>query len=340
MSPDPHILPTNIGRHEVRGLLPGTGIAAVCEEPPERPLEGLPESAQAVAEKALRKAPDLHHQPTGELTDALEQGVPLMPDIDEDVSRVLAKDKDACALQVYAFGGGRVVRDGHKVSASEWQWAMVKEMFFYILLYGPLDRSAIGAVFWPNLTARKVKNNFHNAMTRMRKAVGANAVVMEDRLYRIEEDYWFDVEEFEALVKRAQSLSPQDWHKESLWRRAATLYQGDFLPEANRVWYVATREACQEMYLDALIGIGRCREAQEEFGEAVAWYKRVLEVEELREDVHRRIMDCYTKMGRRSDAVAQYRRCREALLKELGLEPSPETETLYKRIATGRRQKP
>lgn len=256
-----------------------------------------------------------------------------MPDVDEHVSRVLAKDESACALQVYAFGGGRVVRDGYPVSGSDWQWATVREMFFYILLYGPLDRGAIGAVFWPNLAARKVKNNFHNAMTRMRKAVGANAVVMEDGLYRMEEDYWFDVEEFEALVKRARSLSPQAWQKESLWRRAATLYQGDFLPEANGAWCVATRETCQEMYLDVLIGVGRCREAQEKSGEAVAWYKRVLEVDELREDVHRRIIDCYIEAGRRSDALIQYRRCREVLSKELGLEPSPETETLYKRIA-------
>jgi DNA-binding SARP family transcriptional activator len=92
------------------------------------------------------------------------------------------------------------------------------------------------------------------------------------------------------------------------------------------------------MYLKSLAGIGQCRDAQGEFEEAVDWYRRVLEVDELREDVHQCIMRCYAEAGRRSDALAQYRQCREILRRELDLEPSTETVGLYERIAAERRK--
>jgi len=60
---------------------------------------------------------------------------------------------------------------------------------------------------------------------------------------------------------------------------------------------------------------------------------RALEEDELREDIHRRIMRAYVEAGRRSDALAQYRHCREILIQELGVEPSQETQRLYQKAA-------
>jgi LuxR family maltose regulon positive regulatory protein len=128
-------------------------------------------------------------------------------------------------------------------------------------------------------------------------------------------------------------LPPHEWQAGNLWRRAVALYGGDLLPEVGRVWCVPKREALHEMYLEALIGVGRCYEARKEFDEAIGWYRRALEVEELREDVHRRIMHCYAEAGRRSEALAQYSRCQEVLKRELGIEPMLETKRLYQRIA-------
>ena len=257
----------------------------------------------------------------------------------EDLVQVGAKEKEGVVgrLEIYAFGGGRVVRDGHSISSSEWQAAMVKELFFYIILHGPLERDAIGVIFWPELSVRKMRNSFHTTLYRMRRAVGADTIVVEGGQYRLGDvDYWFDVEEFEALVERARLLPPYDWQAEDLWRRAVALYRGDFLPEVQRVWCVPKREALREMYVEALIGVGRCYEARREFEGAITWYRRALEVDELREDVHRLIIHCYVQAGRRSEALAQYHRCREILRRELGIEPSVETKRLYERIA-GRR---
>jgi len=160
------------------------------------------------------------------------------------------EDGTQSRLEIYALGEGRVVRDGRPLSPSEWQAAMVKELFFYILLNGPLGRDAVGVVFWPDASTKKMTDSFHSTLYRIRRAVGTGAVVGEGGQYRLGDiDYWFDVEEFETLVERARLLPPQDWQAEDLWQRAVALYRGDFLPEVERVWCAPRRERLREMYI-------------------------------------------------------------------------------------------
>jgi DNA-binding SARP family transcriptional activator len=210
---------------------------------------------------------------------------------------------------------------------------MARELFFYILLRGPIERDAIGLVFWPDLPAQKVTNNFHSTLYRVRQAVGSEAVVVEDGRYRLDVDYWFDVEEFEALVDRARLLPPHDWQAEELWRRALLLYNGELLPEVLRAWVAVKRQELCGKYVEALVELGRCHQVRGAFEGAIDWYLRALEVNELREDIHRRVMRTYADAGRRSGALAQYRRCQDILRKELGVEPSRETGALYREIA-------
>ena len=102
-------------------------------------------------------------------------------------------------------------------------------------------------------------------------------------------------------------------------------------PDVQR--FLLSSAVLREMYLEALIGLGRCHEARGHLEGAVEWYKRALGVDELREDVHRRIMECYAESGHRARALAQYRYCREILAQELGVDPSIETERLHELIA-------
>ena len=54
------------------------------------------------------------------------------------------------------------------------------------------------------------------------------------------------------------------------------------------------------------------------------------------EDAHRALMRAYALSGSRDGAVRQYQACREALRRELDVEPSAETDALYREIAAGR----
>ncbi|MCJ7735947.1 MAG: tetratricopeptide repeat protein [Anaerolineae bacterium] len=242
----------------------------------------------------------------------------------------------ASRLEIFALGEGRVIRDGEAVESSQWRAVTAKELFFCVLLNGPISRDAIGLEFWPELRAKSARDTFHSTMYRVRRAVGSDVVKLIDGEYRVAlSNYWFDVVEFERVVERARLLPPHDWQAEDLWGRAVELYAGDFLPEIDRMWTVTLRERYREMYLEALIDLGRCSEARNNHLEAVRRYQRALEVDNLREDLYGRLMTCLAAAGRRSDAISQYDRYRSVFMEELGVEPSPEITAIYKRI-TGR----
>jgi two-component SAPR family response regulator len=350
------------GRRPFDGDTPtATLMRQLNDEPPERPLEELPESIRSVVKRALQKSPGRRYQSAGALADALKEAVAseqrhreITVHADEltvvhhvqDLATARASARELArlrvvgeegtvepVLEIYALGQARVVREGHTVS--RWRMADARELFFYLLLQGPRRRDEIGVDFWPDLDADTVANRHNVALSRLRSAVGTDAVVIEGGQCSLGDvDYWFDVREFDAWVRRARDVSFEDEEALDLWQRAVELYGGDLLPDVGRDWCVTRREELRQMYVEALVGVGRCHEARREFNEAISWYRRALDADELREDVHRRIMQCYVEGGRRAEAVEQYHRCESTLARELGLDPAPETRELYERIAT------
>ncbi|NLF00065.1 MAG: tetratricopeptide repeat protein, partial [Anaerolineales bacterium] len=167
-----------------------------------------------------------------------------------------------------------------------------------------------------------------------RRALGPDVVTVDDGRYRIGNvDYWLDTREFEETIERARLLPSQDWQAQELWQRAVDLYQGDFLTGVDRLWALPLRERYMDMRMEALLNVARCHEVRGELDEAIEWHRRVLAVDELREDIHRQIMQLYVRAGRRSDAITHYHRVCEILDQELGIEPEEETIQLYTQIA-------
>ncbi len=61
----------------------------------------------------------------------------------------------------------------------------------------------------------------------------------------------------------------------------------------------------------------------------------VLERDGYREDAYCQLIRCYWQLGRRSEALRQYERCVTILRRDLGLEPMPEIQELYRAIQRG-----
>jgi DNA-binding SARP family transcriptional activator len=58
----------------------------------------------------------------------------------------------------------------------------------------------------------------------------------------------------------------------------------------------------------------------------------MLEIDPCRESPHQRLMRSWSRQGVPHLAVRQYHICREALGREVGLQPSDETTDLFERI--------
>ena len=90
-------------------------------------------------------------------------------------------------------------------------------------------------------------------------------------------------------------------------------------------WVMEYRDSFHEAYLDALTGLGDCARARSDYREAVHAYRRALNVDPYREDIHRAIMLCYAALGQKQMISVQYDEIRGLLWAELGVEPSDET---------------
>jgi len=60
--------------------------------------------------------------------------------------------------------------------------------------------------------------------------------------------------------------------------------------------------------------------------------QKILQVDPLREQVHRELIQLHSENGQRSLAVQQYEFCRQVLHEDLGIEPMAETQAAYRRI--------
>ena len=243
-------------------------------------------------------------------------------------------EQQTYSLRVRTLGFESIERDGVRLSTSEWRATSARELFLYLLFFGPETRERISLAFWPDSSLKRVRSNFHTTLYRARQALGENVIMFVDDLYQINPDIdlWCDAHELQTLTKQARLLPPRDARTEDLWRRAVDLYRGDFLPSLDPSWVIPLRESLREAYLEALIGLGECARARNDLHNAVNAFKRALEEEPYREDIHRSIMMCYAQMGERKLILGHLQTLEELLDEELGVEPSEETVALARRL--------
>jgi DNA-binding SARP family transcriptional activator len=124
-------------------------------------------------------------------------------------------------------------------------------------------------------------------------------------------------------------------------RQAVTLYCGEFLQQlvvrasaAFDEWAMLLRERLHRSALEALAQLVAYHErcGADEQAREYAW--RTLHLEVWDEAAHRCVMRVLLRKGQRGAALAQYKRCRQVLADELGVEPSAETTALYEQIRT------
>ena len=91
----------------------------------------------------------------------------------------------------------------------------------------------------------------------------------------------------------------------------------------------------EEQRLEILTRLLRIGLERGTYQEALLFGRRVLETDPTREDVYRDLMRCYSRLGQRSEALRQYRRCQDELRSDLDLEPETETTALAEQLARG-----
>jgi DNA-binding SARP family transcriptional activator/TolB-like protein len=241
--------------------------------------------------------------------------------------------------QLQILGGFRLTsRDGRDVTP---KGAKARAMIAYLALApgGSADRAKLSDLLWSE--SADAKTNLRQSLKEARQAfLDAGPGVLSADRYRV----WLDLEglsvdalEVDALIRLASG--------EALERLAA-LYAGPLLENLHIAdpvfddWLVVERERRHLQVCDALEqalrddGSGRPPRETRRVAEALR------RLEPTHEGAHRALMRLSGRQGDYPAAVRQYQRCREALLRDLGVPPSPETEELLRELRVGTAVRP
>lgn len=205
-------------------------------------------------------------------------------------------------------------------------------------------REHLMALLWPDWPQASTQQNLRQNLYVLRQALpeidsytgGSVPLMLADRdtlqlnpAAAVE----VDVLRFTALLAHPQPTPLQ-------LAEAVALYRGDFLAdfylpdsEPFEEWAEARRADLRRMMLEALDSLTVGAIERNAYGEAMAYARRQLEIDNLRESAHRQLMLALARSGQRASALSQYEACRRLLRDELGVEPSAETRSLARQIA-------
>ncbi|MBK8026123.1 MAG: hypothetical protein IPK19_33240 [Chloroflexi bacterium] len=147
-----------------------------------------------------------------------------------------------------------------------------------------------------------------------------DGLVHDDGYYRINPalhvDY--DVMHFVGKLMDGRNTRLSDSERLAAWQAASDLYRGPFLHGHTDPWITQRREDFRAGYLEALDALAKWKMDQQLPEHALVMYKRGLAADFSREDFHREVMRIYQTLGRRSEAVAQFRQLEQHVASENG----------------------
>ena len=243
-------------------------------------------------------------------------------------------------LAVTNLGSFQVARDGRALPPCTTRKPLA--VFRYLLTrhHCAAHKEELMELFWPDAAPRAAAHSLQMAISTLRgylDPTGASYLCYEAGRYRITPGA--QVEDDRGVFLRLCDAGDLAWAEgkpasaQSAYSAAIACYQGDYyLDDHDYVWAVAERERLRARYLAALDHLGRLFMDQEQLEPAISCYQRLLERDGYREDAHCQLMRCFWRLGRRADALEQYRHCATILASDLSLEPMEETRALHRAI--------
>jgi LuxR family maltose regulon positive regulatory protein len=242
---------------------------------------------------------------------------------------VQVPEPEPTLLEFCALGSSRVRKDGEPIEAQELRLG-AREMLFFFLAHRAIGKEQIVAALWPDLSLAKAHSTFHFYLFQVRRLLGGTASISyEGGVYRLEtKQYVYDVQEFRRHLAKAEKAA---WERsEAYLRKAVSLYKGDYLEDIYSDWTGELRASLQRDYFRALEELADYYAQEDRLEKAVEFYRKLLDKDLLREDVHRQVIRCLLESGDRAGAIRQFEELRTALREELAAEPSMDTIKLYK----------
>lgn len=234
--------------------------------------------------------------------------------------------------------GAPVVHWRSQKAASVLKFLLLREL-------RPVRREVLIDAFWPYSSPKAGRGNLNVAVYALRSVLRAvdperTYVTFHDGCYQLHPSLrcWVDLRVHAAGASDGRDrLDSGDFlGARDAFERARSLCRGQvFEGDASGVWSEHERLRFDEVHRAVLEGLAL---AHLELGDPVAAVDvlhDLLEGDPCRETGHQLLMRAYAAQHQRQLVVRQYRRCVDALRRELSVEPAASTQALLRRLIGG-----
>lgn len=204
-------------------------------------------------------------------------------------------------------------------------------------------REALSALLWPEANPALARKYLRQALWQLQSALRADLLQLTPGWVRLAPTgWWLDVEFFERAWEAARHIAAADLSsaQSRALEQAADLYRGDLIEALYSDWCIYERDRLQLTYLAMLEKLMELCEVRQHYSQGVAYGQRILRYDPAREVTHRRLMRLHYCAGDRTTALRQFDRCAEALAREFGLAPTPQTTALRDQLRLDRLDAP
>ena len=198
--------------------------------------------------------------------------------------------------------------------------------------------TSLMSALWPDVDGDTAKRSFDTTLHRLRKMMGDGRVlILKEGKLSLDGRYcWVDVWSFERLLSQSHRLLMRDVTGKQVFivgrltENLIDLYHNHFLATEDLTsWSVSMHERLRSKFIHHLLEVGRYMEKYGYWEQAKHCYRKGIDVDDLVEVFYQRLMVCCLATHCLSEGLSVYRHCRQVLSITLGLQPEPETESLY-----------
>ena len=194
-------------------------------------------------------------------------------------------------------------------------------------------RERLAGMLWGETGDERARHNLRQSLSAIRRTCGPLIVSRGDLLELDQTRCRTDVIDFERL---ARAEKPDEL------LQCVDLYRGDLLEDLDPrepvydEWLNLARARLRRIACQVVDDLVNALDAEGRHGEAIQALERRLSMDPCCEAAHRQLMELFARVGRRTDALRQYRSCVETLERELGAEPDTETKKLHASLQRSR----
>jgi predicted ATPase/DNA-binding SARP family transcriptional activator len=242
-------------------------------------------------------------------------------------------------LSISLLGRFSTMLDGKTIPEERWRLRKVRNLVKCLALASghQMHREQVIDLLWPDLDFDRAMNMFYQTLHAARKALepyGQQILIYQQEILSLRSEYPMDIDVDRFRKQAARARETQD---AVAYEAALEQYTGDLLPEdLYEEWTQPQRDALREEYLELCEALSDVLVSNGDFSAAIEVLRKAIEVDASREAAHYKLMYAYARSGQRQQSLRQYQVLKEALKRDLDIEPDAATTRLYEDIQAGR----